>query len=89
MTIFEQGVSRIRAEYLEMPGLRLTSAQVQRLCGIEPKICETALDLLLGAQFLCLSADGCYTRFTNNETAHHRIPKADLRSAPRSLKESI
>ena len=28
-------LTRIRAEYLEMPGLRLTSEQAQRLCGAE------------------------------------------------------
>jgi len=26
---------RLRAEFMEMPGLRLTSEQVQRLCGME------------------------------------------------------
>ena len=83
MSIFQQVVMRIRAEYLDMPGLHLTSAQVQRLCGIEPKTCQTALDALLGEQFLRLSADGRYTRFTSTEIARrcasrpswpHQIP---------------
>jgi len=88
MTTFQEVVSRIRAEYLEMPGLHLTAAQVQRLCGIESKICETALDSLLGAQFLCVSADGCYARPTNGEIAHHRTAKAELRVATSSLRAS-
>jgi hypothetical protein len=27
--------NRLRAEYMEMPGLRLKAEQVQRLCGID------------------------------------------------------
>jgi hypothetical protein len=27
-------LKRVRAEYLEMPGLRLTLEQAQRLCGV-------------------------------------------------------
>ena len=66
MTIFQQIVTRIRAEYRDMPGLHLTSAQVQRLCGIESQICQTALDSLLGAHFLRRSADGRYMRLSND-----------------------
>jgi hypothetical protein len=35
---------RLRAEYLDMPGLRLTREQVQRLCGLERTTCQSALD---------------------------------------------
>ena len=28
-------LERLRGEYLEMPGMKLTIEQVQRLCGIE------------------------------------------------------
>jgi hypothetical protein len=31
---------RIRAEYLEMPGMRLTPAQVQRLSGVSAESCS-------------------------------------------------
>jgi hypothetical protein len=40
----ERLLERIRAEYLEMPGLCLTSEQVQRLCGLERKLCQLVLD---------------------------------------------
>ena len=40
----ERLLERIRAEYLEMPGLCLTSEQVQRLCGVERTICQLVLD---------------------------------------------
>lgn len=41
---------RIRAEYMEMPGLRLTLEQAQRLCGIDRTLCKTALDALVEAK---------------------------------------
>ena len=53
---------RIRAEYLEMPGLDLTVDQVQRLCGIERPICTTVLDGLVEEHFLCVKPNGAYAR---------------------------
>jgi hypothetical protein len=54
-------LNRLRAEYLEMPGLRLTAAQVQRLRGIERLMCESVLDALVDAKFLRVKSDGTYT----------------------------
>jgi len=34
-------LKRIRAEYMEMPGLRVTIAQGQRLFGLEWTLCQT------------------------------------------------
>jgi NAD(P)H-hydrate repair Nnr-like enzyme with NAD(P)H-hydrate epimerase domain len=42
----------IQAEYLEMPGLLLTKAQVQRLWRLESSMCDTVLDALVAAEFL-------------------------------------
>ncbi len=42
----------IRAEYLEMPGLRLTKPQAQRLWKLEPHMCDALLDALVAAEFL-------------------------------------
>jgi hypothetical protein len=39
-------LKRIRAEYLEMPGLALTLEQARRLCGVERTLCQQVLDLL-------------------------------------------
>jgi hypothetical protein len=58
-------LSRIRGEYLEMPGLRLTISQAQRLCGIERGLCETVLDLLVEERFLRRTPDGAYARLTD------------------------
>jgi hypothetical protein len=42
----------IQAEYLEMPGLLLTKAQVQRLWRLQPPMCDTLLDALVASAFL-------------------------------------
>jgi PAS domain S-box-containing protein len=55
-------LERIRAEYLEMPGLLLTLAQAQRLFGIERTLCQAVLDALVDAKFLRATSDGRYTR---------------------------
>ena len=39
--------ARIRAEYLEMPGLRLTVSQAARLFNLEPGYCGCLLDALV------------------------------------------
>jgi len=73
-------LNRLRAEYLEMPGLRLKPEQVQRLCGIERTMCKLALDSLLESKFLCVKSDGHYARLTDG-TIHRSHPvKADLRT---------
>jgi hypothetical protein len=59
--MIEDMLNRLRAEYLEMPGSRLTAAQVQRLRGIERMMCESVLDALVDAKFLCMKSDGRYT----------------------------
>ncbi len=58
-------IERLRAEYLEMPGLLLSATQVQRLCGIEPKMCEAVLASLVSAKFLRIARNGTYARLTD------------------------
>lgn len=81
-------LERIRAEYLEMPGLRLKTAQVERLCGVEHAVCQMALDTLVEARFLSVKADGTYGRVTDGVHARPRAVKADLRPASRAKKAS-
>ncbi len=71
-------LERIRGEFLEMPGLRLTVAQAQRLCGIDRVVCQGVLDALVDANFLCIRADGTYTRATDGEPPRARLAKAEL-----------
>lgn len=51
---------RARAEYLEMPGLRLTRAQAQRLWGLDPRTCEQLLAALTETRFLAQTRDGSF-----------------------------
>jgi hypothetical protein len=45
-------LTRIRAEFLEMPGLRLTSAQAARLWAVDHRTSEWILEGLTTAGFL-------------------------------------
>jgi len=53
---------RIRGEYIEMPGLRLTVTQAQRLWGLDRTACETALSALVDVEFLIRNRDGAFVR---------------------------
>jgi hypothetical protein len=60
-TIIDDSVlRRVRAEYLEMPGLRLTSAQAQRLWGLDRGTCDELLTTLTSAHFLDRTRDGAF-----------------------------
>ena len=67
---------RIRGEYMEMPGLRLTHAQAQRLWGLDAHTCARMLGALVEDQFLCLGNDGAYGRFSADTTAFRPRPLA-------------
>jgi len=56
---------RIRAEFLEMPGLWLTPHQLQWLCGVGPAMCQAVLDTLVGDGFLALNHHGAYGQVTD------------------------
>ena len=51
---------RIRAEYLEMPGLQLTAPQAQRLFGLNSKTWDAVLAALLDAKFLSQTHNGIF-----------------------------
>ena len=50
----------VRAEYLEMPGLRLTGRQAQRLWALDAATCDALLDMLESTHFLRRSPRGDY-----------------------------
>ena len=58
----EDVLRRVQGEYLEMPGLRLTTAQAQRLWGLDRAACDAVLDALVDAKFLVRSSDGAFLR---------------------------
>ena len=48
----EMLVRRVREEFREMPGLRLTIAQACRLWGLELHICRALIESLVDSAFL-------------------------------------
>ena len=58
----EEVLRRIRSEYVEMPGLRLTVAQAQRIFGLDRATCESVLEALVEAKFLRRARDGAFVR---------------------------
>ena len=50
----------IQCEYLEMPGLQLTMAQVRRLWGLEDQACRRILEELVATHFLRRTARDLY-----------------------------
>jgi len=65
---YQQAFDRIRAEYIAMPGMRLTAAQVQRLSGIDRAVCESVLDDFERSGFLCRDTNRNYLRTTGTPT---------------------
>jgi len=54
---------RVRGEFTEMPGLRLTTAQAQRLWGLDRAVCDMLLSALVESKFLFRTRDGAFIRF--------------------------
>ena len=59
---FDDALRRVQGEYIEMPGLRLTTAQAQRLWGLDRTACDTLLGALVDAKFLFRTRDGAFVR---------------------------
>ena len=68
----QQTLQRLRAEFLEMPGLQLTADQIQRLCGIDSAICAVVLTALVDEHFLCVKPNGTYARTTDGAFSRSR-----------------
>jgi Fic family protein len=71
---YQQVFERIRAEFLEMPGMRLTAKQVERLAGVDRSICQSVLDDLVRAGFLSTWENGRYGSclMSSTELAPHK-----------------
>jgi CheY-like chemotaxis protein len=82
-TADERILMRVRGEYLEMPGLRLTLPQARRLWGMDVVTCERILQLLVDANFLSVRSDGTYARASEGEQTPppRRMLKATLASS--------
>ena len=61
-------LQRIQGEFTEMPGLRLTPAQAQRLWGLDRTMCEQLLEVLVKAKFLSQTRDGSFMKTDGGPT---------------------
>jgi hypothetical protein len=64
----ESLVARVRGEYSEMPGLRVTFAQACRLWQVDVATCEMLLEQLVREGFLCKTDSGFYIAAAANGT---------------------
>jgi hypothetical protein len=60
----EHMLRRIKGEFLEMPGLRLTCRQAQRLWNLDQVVCEALLAALVDVRFL-VETDGVFLQRTD------------------------
>ena len=70
---------RIQTEYIEMPDLKLTGRQAQRLWNLSSEVWESALAVLIGSRFLAQTRDGAYVR---QSALRARIEPAGTARAP-------
>ena len=82
MRAIEDTFNQLQSYFLGVPGLRLTSEQAQRLCGVEWTICQLVLDSLVETKFLCHKAGGAYELTSGGGDHLHpehakAVPRAD------------
>jgi hypothetical protein len=68
--------SRVRGEFREMPGLRLTLAQASRLWHLDHSTCEALLNQLLREGFLVRTRDGAYVALAPESSRRVPVPAA-------------
>ncbi len=64
-TTIAELIVRVQGEYHEMPGLKLTKVQAQRLWGLDDRTCALVLTTLVEHQFLRRTAAGTYVRMAD------------------------
>ena len=53
---------RVRAEFDEMPGMRLTVSQASRLFGLDPDVCLNVVEQLINSAYLRRTRNGLVAR---------------------------
>jgi hypothetical protein len=61
----ETVVRRVREEFREMPGLRLTPEQATKLWGLDQDLCRQVIDSLIARDFLRWTPAGSLVRNEN------------------------
>jgi hypothetical protein len=60
--VWQHACTKIQIEYIEMPELKLTLAQIRRLCDLSDEVCEPAIAALQQTGFLWRQPDGTFVR---------------------------
>jgi hypothetical protein len=60
--VLDDLLRRVQAEFLEMPGLRVTRAQARRLWALDTALCDAVLSALVDARFLVESRNASFMR---------------------------
>jgi hypothetical protein len=84
MGSLESLVARVRAEYREMPGLRLTFGQACRLWHLDASACETVLEHLIREAFLYKTDNGDYIAVSGMVGRQAKAPLQERRRFARS-----
>jgi hypothetical protein len=58
----EHMLDLLRREFSALPGLRLSTAQLQRMLGVGRSECDTLIQRMVDAHYLVRTADGSYMR---------------------------
>lgn len=69
----DEVLQRVRGEFLEMPGLRLTEPQARRLWNLDAAACEELLRALVDAKFLFRTRDGAFMRAEQSQPARSAL----------------
>ena len=70
-------LDRVKGEFLEMPGLRLTEMQARRLWGLDAPSCAALMDALIETRFLFRTREGAFMRI---ERANEHRPVGHMPS---------
>jgi hypothetical protein len=65
-------LQRVREEYRDMPGLKLTKPQATRLFGVAPSVCAAVLRALVMDDFLSRTEDGLFVLSMSSMSATTR-----------------
>ena len=82
MTVSAALLERIRSEFLEMPGLKLSLEQACRLWNLKEAQCGDTLDALIVEGFLLRTPSGAFIA----APSAHRMAKAVVSEATRSVR---
>lgn len=67
-------LTRIKSEFLEMPGLRLNEVQARRLWNLDTDSCASLLSALVATKFLFRTRDGAFMRIESATPSRATLP---------------